>query len=171
MSKTCAVLSVLLLALGACGTESTPTSVGSVNSPPANLALNDIKVPLGFPIQIPCSRSGLEIIVFTGTQHLQYSQSTRADGSTRVTIMTNGQGATGTGLVTGDSYRLGGMTQETFDLPAGQPWPASYQYDNNFEVTSAGATGNIVAHETLRVVWDDAGVPTIQVVNFIGECK
>jgi hypothetical protein len=138
---------------------------------PANLAVNDVKLPLCFPIQIPCSRTGLEITVFTGTEPVLSSQTTRPDGGTRVSFQTNGRGATGTGLVSGDLYRLGGVTRESFELAPGQPWPDSYEYINNFDGTSPGATGNIVAHETLRVIWDAAGVPTFQVVNLIGECR
>jgi len=31
--------------------------------------------------------------------------------------------------------------------------------------------GNIVAHETLRLLLDENGVPTVQNVNFVAECK
>jgi len=72
--------------------------------------------------------------------------------------------------VTGDTYHLNGGTQEefTFDVNA---LPFDYDMVNNFHVTSAGATGNIVAHETLRITYDADGNATVTVVNFHADCK
>jgi hypothetical protein len=162
------------LALAACQSDPAAPATGSLLRRSANAAsadvTNDVAVPAQFPVRIPCSRAGWEIIVFQGTEHVLLQQVVRPDGGARVKIQTNGTGMTGVGLVTGDLYRVGGTTQESYDFPAGQPFPASYTYVNDFVVTSAGATGNVVAHETLRVIWDAYGIPTVQVVDFHADC-
>ena len=170
MSRTLAVLSVVMLA--GCGVSSTgPEAFNHPAFAAESYTESDVAVPFTRGVQIPCSRNGLEIVVFTGTQHVLLHQSVAATGRSAIKLQTNGQGITGTGLVTGDTYRLGGMTTDMYQLPLGTPYPASYTYVNNFPITSAGATGNVVAHETLRVEWDAWGNGTVTVVNFNAECK
>jgi len=131
---------------------------------------NELRVPFLRGLQIPCSSNGIEIAVFTGEVHLFLHETVSETGHARVKAMTNAQGITGVGLVTGDAYHMNGGTQEefTFDVDA---LPFDYDMVNNFHVTSSGAAGNIVAHETLRITYDADGNATVTVVNFHADCK
>ncbi len=162
-----------IAALGACASGTTaPTDAARAPALAASTYRErDVAVPFVRGIQVPCSRAGLEIVVFEGTQHVAIQQTVASTGRTLLRFQTNGQGVTGTGLVSGDTYRLGGVTSESYQLPDGTTFPMSYSYQNAFTVTSPGATGNIVAHETLRVDFDAAGSGTVSVVNFKAECK
>jgi hypothetical protein len=131
---------------------------------------NDTKVPFHQPVIVPCGRLGQEIVPFDGTVHVLTQTSFSASGRQHLKLQTNAQGMTGVGLVSGDLYRLNGGSRDSYEFDIGG-LPYANTYINNFHVESAGATGNIIAHETLRVLVDENGVPSVQTVNFTAECK
>ena len=121
-------------------------------------------------VQIPCGRMGLELLAISGYEHVLAHQSFSPNGDVKVKMQTNAQEMTALGMVSGDTYRLGGMTAEEFSYNVYQ-LPYSYEYTNNFVVTSPGATGNIVAHEVLHVNILADGTWDVQTVRFSAECK
>jgi len=135
-----------------------------------NRTFNDVRVPVGMPVRVPCGRMGMEIVPLSGVEHasLQFVQT--ATGATSLRMHVNAQGVTGVGLVSGDLYRASGTTEETYAFDALGPLE-SYYLTYTFNVTSAGATGNIVAHELLRMTFDADGNPSLDVVKFDGECR
>ena len=153
-------------------------AVGPTEAPAANPAApslaafteNDVKVPYHQPVIVPCGRLGQEIVPFDGTIHVLFQTSFSASGRRHLKLQTNAQGMTGVGLVSGDLYRLNGGSSDAYEFDV-EGLPYTNTYINNFHVTSAGATGNIIAHETLRVLVDENGVPSVQNVNFVAECK
>jgi hypothetical protein len=130
---------------------------------------NDIRIPYHQPVIVPCGRLGQEIVPFDGTVHVLFQTSFSTNGRRHLKLQTNAQGMTGIGLVSGDLYRLNGGSSDAYEFDVDGPY--SNTYVNNFHVESAGATGNIVAHETLRVLVDENGIPSVQAVNFVAECK
>jgi hypothetical protein len=135
----------------------------------AAVSENDIKIPYHQPVIVPCGRLGQEIVPFDGTVHVLFQTSFSASGRRHLKLQTNAQGMTGVGLVSGDRYRLNGGSSDAYEFDVDGTYVNTYI--NNFHVESAGATGNIVAHETLRVQVDENGVPSVQTVNFVAECK
>jgi hypothetical protein len=134
-----------------------------------NRTYNDIRVPVTMPVRIPCSRAGWEIIPMSGVEHASMQLSSTATGGLRMRLHVNAQGVTGVGLVTGDTYRASGTTEEQYSWDAGNALD-EYYLTYNFNVTSPGATGNIVAHEVLRMSFDASGFPTLDVAKFDAEC-
>ena len=167
--------SAAVAALAACADVPSAPSATAPTAPSlavagANRTYNDVRVDVGMPIRVPCSRLGMEIVPLSGVEHASMQFSRAADGRTTLRLHVNAQGVTGVGLVTGDEYRAAGTTEEAYD------WDAfgagdSYYLTYTFNVTSAGATGNIVAHELLRMSFDAAGNPSLDVVKFDGECR
>jgi hypothetical protein len=161
--------------LAACAdAPSAPRTAGRQPSAAAyagdNRVYNDVRVTVGMPIRVPCGRMGMEIVPLSGVEHasLQFVQT--ATGATSLRMHVNAQGVTGVGLVSGDLYRASGTTEETYDFASLGPLE-SYYLTYTFNVTSAGATGNIVAHELLRMSFDAEGNPSLDVVKFDGECR
>lgn len=167
---------VLLVSLIGCGPGSlepaTSTTVRSISTRAAAAASteNDIKISAHLPVIVPCGRLGQEIVPFDGTQHVLVHSSFNTSGVEHLKLQTNAQGMTGTGLVSGDTYRVNGVTKDQYEFDA-LTLPYTNTYVNNFHVESAGATGNIIVHETLKVYVDENGDPTVEVVNFTAECK
>ena len=128
-----------------------------------NRTYNDIRVPVAMPVRIPCSRAGWEIIPMSGVEHASMQLSSNANGDLTLRLHVNAQG------VTGDTYRASGTTEETYDWTSAGA-PDGYYLTYNFNVTSPGATGNIVAHEVLRMTFDASGFPTLAVAKFEAEC-
>ncbi len=162
------------VALAGCADQ----AVGPAEAPaegPAAPALaafteNDVKAPFHQPVIVPCGRLGQEIVPFDGTIHVLFQTSFSASGRRHLKLQTNAQGMKGVGLVSGDLYRLNGGTSDAYEFDVGG-LPYTNTYINTFHVTSAGGTGNIIAHETLRVLVDENGVASVQTVNFVAECK
>jgi hypothetical protein len=119
---------------------------------------------------VPCGRLGREIVPFDGTQHVLVHSSFNTSGWSTSICRPTPRGLTGTGLVSGDAYRVNGVTKDQYQFDA-LTLPYTNTYVNNFHVESAGATGNIIAHETLKVYVDENGDATIEVVNLTAECK
>jgi hypothetical protein len=168
-------LSLLAAMTGACAdAPSAPRVTAGAPSMSAssgyNRTYNDVGVDVHLPIQVPCGRLGMEIVPLYGVEHasLQFAQT--ATGAATLRLHVNAQGVTGVGLVSGDAYRAGGTTDESYDLSS-FGLTQSYYLTYTFNVTSAGATGNIVAHEVLRMSFDANGYPSLDVIKFDGECR
>jgi hypothetical protein len=171
------VLAVSTLATLATACSDAPSAPRPVPAQPSasvsssyNRTFNDVGVNVHLPIQIPCSRLGMEIVPLYGVEHtsLQFAQT--ATGATSVKLHVNAQGVTGVGLVTGDTYHASGTTDETYDLDA-FGLTQTYYLTYTFNVTSAGATGNIRAHEILRMSFDASGYPVLEVAKFDAVCS
>jgi hypothetical protein len=166
------LLSCAVAGLAGCADRAlSPTEAPAGRAPTPSLALteNDIKIPYHQPVIVPCGRLGQEIVPFDGTIHVLFQMSFSASGRRHLKMQTNAQGMTGIGLVSGDRYRLNGGSSDAYEFDVDGTYTNTFV--NNFHVESAGATGNIVAHETLRVLVDENGIPTVQTVNFTAECK
>ena len=163
---------VAALILAACAEN--PTQPAAAPAPrlaaaAANGTISESDLPIHQPVFVPCGRLGREIVPTTGTEHVTSQWQANASGGGHLRMHVNAT-AEGTGLVSGDLYRVNGATQESYEFDTGG-FPFSYDLTYSFHVTSAGANGNIVAREVLRVNYDAVGVPTLQVVKFDAECR
>jgi hypothetical protein len=173
---TVVVSTALSLAAAACADA--PSAPRTASAGPSlalaasgdNRTYNDIKVPVAMPVRIPCSRAGWEIIPMSGVEHASMQLSSDGNGGLRLRLHVNAQGVTGVGLVTGDTYRASGTTEETYEWTAAGA-PDGYYLTYSFNVTSPGATGNVVAHELMRMSFDAAGYPSLDLVKFDAECR
>lgn len=173
--STLVLASALCLSAAACAdAPSAPLTASAAPSRATatagdNRTYNDIRVPVTMPVRIPCSRAGWEIIPMSGVEHASMQISSNANGALTLRLHVNAQDVSGVGLVTGDTYRASGTTEEKYEWTSAGA-PDGYYLTYNFNVTSPGATGNIVAHEVLRMSFDASGFPTLDVAKFDAEC-
>jgi hypothetical protein len=167
---------VSALSLAACTEAPSAPAASAATARPAlasygaDRTYNDVRVPVHHPIQVPCARTGMEIVPLDGVEHASFQLSQNAAGGLRMRMHVNAQGVTGVGLVSGDAYHASGTTEESYEWGPGGA-PEGYYLTYTFNVTSPGATGNIVAHEVLRMSFDAAGYPSLDVVKFDAECR
>ena len=161
-----------LMLLAAC-TDSPSAPVAALAAPRAALSDNattiEKDVPVHLPLQIPCGRLGREIVPMDGTEHVTTQWMANANGGGHLRMHLAAQ-AEGIGLVSGDSYKAVGTTNETYEFDIGS-YPYQYDLTYTFNVQSAGKGGNIVAHEVLRVNVDAWGNATYAVTKFDAECR
>src|SRR4051812_14672355 len=109
------VTSALLLA--ACADTAT-APVGGAAPRAAALAANgtitEKNVYVHLPLQIPCGRLGREIVPMDGTENVTQQWMSNANGGGHMRLHLTAH-AEGIGLVSGDSYKAVGTTNETYE--------------------------------------------------------
>ena len=90
----------------------------------------------------------------------------------RVNIKFHGQpqGATGTGLTTGDSYQATGVTQEQDSLPLING-AAEFTFINNFKIIGQGPNNNLLVHQTVHQTINANGDVTTTIFDTSVECR
>src|SRR5688572_13324653 len=101
----------------------------------ASVITTNEQVPIEITVFIPCVP---ETVTATGTLHIVSHTAVNPDGSFHVVSHFNPQGVSGTGDVTGDRYRGTGVTQNTFNVAAGQ----TFTFVNNFNFIGQGPGNN-----------------------------
>lgn len=159
MKKWTVVLSVGLAtaALAALG-GSRPASAQ------ASAVTTNEQVPIELVVFIPCVP---ENVTASGTLHIVSHTTVNPDGSFHVVSHFNPQGVSGTGDVTGDRYRGTGVTQNTFNLTAGQ----TFTFANNFRFIGQGPGNNSMVHQNVHTTVNANGVVTSVVDNFSATCN
>jgi hypothetical protein len=160
-----------LMLLAACADSPSAPIAAPATPRAAALAATTVEkdVPVHLPLQIPCGRLGREIVPMDGTEHVTTQWMSNANGGGHLRMHITAQ-ADGIGLVSGDSYKAEGTTNETYEFDIAS-YPFQYDLTYNFNVQSAGKSGNIVAHEVLRVNVDTWGNATYAVIKFDAECR
>ena len=133
------------------------------------ITTNDF-VPFAQITFVPCANGGAgEPVLISGTLHIQQHITINDN---RVSLKTHfqPQGATGVGLVTGDSYQATGVTQEHDSLPIING-AANFTFVNNFKIIGEGSDNNLLIHQTVHVTVDANGVVTTVVDNLSVECR
>lgn len=133
------------------------------------ITTNDF-VPFALVAFVPCANGGAgELVLVEGTLHIQ--QHITINGNTAsLKIHFQPQGATGTGLTTGDSYQATGVTQEHDTVPLTNG-AFNFTFINNFKIIGTGPDNNLLVHQTVHVTIDANGFVTTIVDNTSIECR
>jgi hypothetical protein len=150
-----------LLAIAAILTWMTP--------PPAHADVTtNIRIPIDITVFIPCAAGGAgEFVELTGDLHVLFATTQNANGGFHVKTHFQPQGVSGIGLTTGDKYQGTGVTQEEFNVNAGE----QDTFVNNFNIIGQGPGNNALVHENTHVTVNPDGTVTASVDNFSADCK
>lgn len=124
--------------------------VGMVTVPPASAASLHTTFPFVGTFFSPCTG---ELIAFTGDMQVLIGQFTDGTGALHLTLDSNFQGITGTGLMTGRSYQIPFSSRQT--VSAGLP-PVTVTQANDFRVV--GGQDNFMGQLPLTVTIGTGGV-------------
>jgi len=133
------------------------------------ITTNDF-VPFAQVNLVPCANGGAgELVLVQGTLHIQQHITIN---NNRATIKSHfqPQGASGTGLTTGDSYNAVGVTQEvdTLALTGGA---TEFTFINNFRLIGQGPGNNLQVKQTIHTTINADGTVTSVVDNSSVECN
>lgn len=151
----------------------TPATLDGSNSASAQLGSItdkvDLQIPTQFHAQNPCAggRFG-EIVVFTGNQHLVFTQTSTANGHLSTMIHWNADDVTGVGQYTGYQYRATGVTQD--HVVSSAPLPYTETMTNNYHIIGQGQATNMDLTETTHVTVDANGYVTAWVTDYTFAC-
>jgi hypothetical protein len=174
--RTVVGLSTLVFAgslLGCSDVGRDPTGPNALSASPlfqaSNVIIND-QVPFAQIAFVPCANNGLgEPVLISGTLHILIHETVSASGNLHFKIHFQPQGASGVGLVTGDSYRATGVTQEHFNVNG--PLPINDTFINNFRIIGQGPDNNLLVHQTVHITINANGELTALVDNTSVECR
>jgi len=158
---------------GAALSSVTPPTLDGSNSVSGQLGSTtekvDLQIPTQFHAQNPCAggRFG-EIVVFTGNQHLVFSQTSTANGHLNTMIHWNADDVTGIGQFTGMQYRATGVTQD--HVVSNAPLPYTETTINNYHIIGQGQATNMDLKETTHVTVDANGSVTAWVTDYSFVC-
>lgn len=133
------------------------------------LTTNDF-VPLTLFVFVPCANGGSgEIVSASGTLHIENHITINGN---RATIKEHfqPQGVGGVGLITGDSYRATGETQQIQTVSANNG-SFEFTFVNNFKIIGQGPGNNFLVHENFHVTVNANGDVTTTVDNISTECQ
>jgi hypothetical protein len=116
---------------------------------------------------VPCAAGGAgELVLLEGTLHVLITETVNGSNAS-LKVHFQPQGATGTGLTTGDTYRATGVTQE--HTAVGPTF--SDTFINNFKIIGPGPDNNLLIHETVHVTLNANGELTAEILNTSVECR
>jgi len=129
----------------------------------------NLTIPTLFHAQNPCAggRFG-EIAVFTGNQHLNFTQTSTANGHLSTMIHWNADDVTGIGQYTGFAYRATGVTQD--HVVSNAPLPYTETTTNNYHIIGQGQATNMDLKETTHVTVDANGNVSAWVADYTFVC-
>ena len=130
----------------------------------------NFNIPTGFHAQNPCAggRFG-EIVVFTGNQHLVFSQTSTANGHLSTMLHWNADDVVGIGQYTGYEYRATGVTQD--HVVSNVPLPYTETMTNNYHIIGQGQATNMDLKETTHVTVDANGNVSAWVTDYTLVCQ
>ena len=129
----------------------------------------NLNIPTLFHSQNPCAggRFG-EIVVFTGDQHLNFTQVSTVNGHVSMMIHWNADDVTGIGQYTGFAYRATGVTSDHWVSNA--PLPYTETMINNYHIIGQGQATNMDLKETTHVTVDASGNVSAWVTDYTFVC-
>ena len=108
---------------------------------------------------VPCAG---EVVEISGTLHIVSRTTVDNTGGTHIKIHSQPQGATGEGLLSGDLYRGGGVTQVTINTNSGG-LPFSATFINNFGLIGRGPVPDLHVHQTIHLTINENGEITANI--------
>ena len=129
----------------------------------------NMQIPTQFHAQNPCAggRFG-EIVVFTGNQHLVFSQTSITNGHLSTMVHWNADDVIGIGQYTGFQYRATGVTQD--HVVSNATLPFTETLTNNYHIIGQGQATNMDLKETTHVTVDANGYVTAWVTDYTFQC-
>lgn len=129
--------------------------------------LENDRIPFSQLAFVPCAADGAgELVLIEGTLHVLITETVNGNNAS-FKFHFQPQGATGTGLTTGDTYHATGVTQEHVTLGPG----LTDTFVNNFRIIGQGPNNNLLIHQTIHITINANGVVTAEVVNTSVECR
>jgi hypothetical protein len=122
-------------------------------------------VPIDQIVDNPCTGEPLHL---TGEFHILGTFSVDANGGVHVQSHFHSQGASGTGLVSGEQYRGVGVTREEIYFPPGEF--REFTSVIRFYMISAGPSDNLLETATIHRTFNANGEPTAELVRLDTEC-
>lgn len=127
-------------------------------------------VPLDMVVFVPCADGGAgELVQLGGVLHILTHITDDGRGGFLFSQSAHPQGATGTGLTTGDQYHATGITRSSFHIIDPFPWENTFV--NNFRIIGEGPGNNLLVHETFHVTVNANGEVTSDVSIESIDCK
>ena len=117
------------------------------------------KIPVNITLSIP---SNGDTVTLTGDLHVQIQFNFNSGGGGNFHMITNPQGLSGTGSVTGAKYQGTGMTQQDETFTAA----VETKFVNRFDIIGQGPGNNFEVHETAHVTINANGTVTASFDNF-----
>ena len=131
----------------------------------------NVRIPIApFFVDVPCANGGAgETLDLQGDLHILMT-STVNGNNVSGKFHFQPQGVSGTGSVTGDTYRATGVTQGTFkgSLQNGQ---YAETFVNNFRMIGPGPGNNFLVHELFHITINANGEVTVEHEISRVECK
>ena len=170
------VLACILLSTIGCKKEarnsqndSLPEIVAASTLRPEIISTNQT-ITIDFSIFIPCANGGTgENVQLSGSLHQLYTVTMNGNNISLVTL-SNPQGISGAGDITGDKYQATGITEDRFTGSL-QNGKFEETFTNNFRIIGKGPGNNFLVHETYHVTVNASGVVTTFIDNITAACK
>jgi hypothetical protein len=129
----------------------------------ASSTTTNLTFPFNPTLLNPCTG---ELIAFTGETHLLIHTTTSASGNFETTIHSNLQDASGTGTVSGTTFRTQFDSTTTMTVGPGE----TTTIINNVHVTGPGPGNNFMVHNSSHVTVNADGTATATQDNFFATC-
>jgi hypothetical protein len=146
-------------------------TVALVTSPRAASAANVVNETFQFPlsIQLNTCTTPVEPVATSGNLHIVVTTTSDNRGGYHVTVGSNTESVTGTGLISGEKYTSSTTNKDTYY--AGAPFPQINTMIHNYELVSQSGTANLIMKITFHVTVDANGIPTAAVDNVQSGCQ
>jgi hypothetical protein len=163
-------LGSVVLLFTACGSESVAPDAATSSVPElrAGQFTDNATIPLVDVPFVSCAAGGAgEYVRLSGSLHTLVHLTISNSGNFTFKQQFQPQGARGTGLTTGDTYRGTGATLEVDHLGK---VGSTFSFVNNFRMIGTGSAVNFTVHETFHVTVNANGTTTVSVDHFRGVC-
>jgi hypothetical protein len=125
------------------------------------------RIPFALIVFVPCAADGAgEDVLVEGTLHVLITETSNANHLS-FKVHFQPQGATGTGLTTGDTYHSTGVTQEHLTLGPG----VTDTFVNNFRIIGEGSDNNLLVQQVFHLTINANGELTADVIRESVECR
>jgi hypothetical protein len=137
-----------------------------VTRPAHGAVVTNIVVPIAGTLVNPCNG---EPVLFTGNLHTLFAVTLDPNGGFHLNLHENGQGISGTGVVTGLKYQIPVASHTGFF--EGAPLPVVETITETFEMISQGNTQNFYLKFLFHITINANGVVTVDKVDFDTACR
>jgi hypothetical protein len=135
-----------------------------------NTTITNFSAAASYTVVVPCANGGAgEVVDISGTEH-DVIRNTINGNNFSDTFHQNGEGLTGTGETTGNTYHETGAVNasDSGSLTNGQA-NSTFTLDDHY--LSQGSAPNFLVHVTVHVTVNANGDVTVTFVNFRAECS
>ena len=129
-------------------------------------AANVVNETFSFPLAASVNTCTIpaEPVALNGDLHIVVTTTSDSSGGYHLTIGSNTQSVTGTGLISGLKYSS--STSDQDEYYNGGPFPEVHTFTHNYVLISQGGTANSVMKITFHVTVNATGTPSTRKVAF-----